>query len=98
MVEPETIVLFGAALWLAAAFATGLPYRRIPSVFPLLFSVFALIGSMIGVTELLPESLDQLLTFVAVFLFAATPVVLVWYLYREYPQPPPPNRPRELGD
>lgn len=96
--EPETIALFGGALWLAAAFATGVPYRRFPSIFPLLFSVFALIGSLIGVTEMVPETIDTLFTLIAVSLFAITPVALVWILYQRYPSDPPPDKPRRLGD
>lgn len=96
--EPETIALFGAALWLGAAFATGLPYRRFPSAFPLLFSTFAVIGSLIGVTEMLPEEIDILFTFIAVVLFAVTPVIAVWHLYNRYPESEPPQKPRQLGE
>src|SRR5699024_7405247 len=75
IMQPETIVLLGAAFWAGAALATGLPKRRIPSEFPMLFAIIAFIGSLIGVTELLPESLDVAFTIVAVALYAITPII-----------------------
>lgn len=86
IVQPETIVLLGAALWAGAALATGLPKRRaVPSQFPALFATICFIGSLIGITERLPENLDIALTLLAVILYVVTPVVFAWHLYRVYP-------------
>lgn len=84
--QPETIILFGAAIWVGAALVTGLPKQRaVPSQFPALFAIIGVIGSLIGVTELLPEDIDIALTLLAVLIYLVTPVVFSWHLYRVYP-------------
>lgn len=83
--QPEIIVLLGAAFWVGAALATGIPQHRFPSEFPLLFAVIAAVGSLIGVTEMVPASVDIALTILAVVLYAITPIVFAWHLYRVYP-------------
>lgn len=98
MVEPETIVLAGAAFWGAGAFLTGVPAGRIPPEFPFLFTVIAIIGSLIGVTEMLPETLDIAVTLLAVVAFALTPLAATVMLYARYPPNPPPSRPRSLNE
>lgn len=95
--QPETIVLFGAAFWAGGALATGVPKRRFPSEFPLLFAVIAVIGSLIGVTELLPEDIDIAVTILAVVLYAITPIVFSWHLYRIYPSQQTPRSKRQLN-
>jgi hypothetical protein len=84
MVQPEMIVLLGAGFWAGAALVTGLPKRRIPSEFPMLFAAIAVIGSVIGVTELLPESLDVAFTILAVVLYVITPIVFTAHLLNAY--------------
>lgn len=95
--QPETVVLFGAAFWAGAALATGVPKRRFPSQFPALFAIIAFIGSLIGVTELLPEEIDVAVTILAVMLYAVTPVVFSWHLYRVYPSKASPRSNQQLN-
>lgn len=99
MVPPEAVVLGGAALWLGAAFVTGVPWGRVPSEFPFLFSVIGIIGSLIGVTGWVPEAIDVWLTLGAVALYAITPVVFtIWLLHRYDPEDRSPNNPRTMTD
>lgn len=95
--QPETIVLFGAAIWAGAALATGIPKRRFPSEFPLLFATIAVIGSLIGVTELLPEEIDIAVTILAVLLYVVTPIVFSWHLFRIYPSQDTPRHNQQLN-
>lgn len=95
--QPETIVLFGAAVWAGAALATGIPKRRFPSEFPLLFAVIAVIGSLIGVTELLPEEIDIAVTLLAVVLYVVTPIGFSWHLFRIYPSRSSPRNNQRLN-
>lgn len=95
--QPEMIVLTGATIWAGAALATGLPKRRFPSQFPFLFAVIAVIGSLIGVTELLPENIDIAVTLLAVLLYAATPIVFSWHLFRVYPSRSAPRNNQQLN-
>lgn len=98
MAQPETIILVASALWMSAAFVTGVPNKgRFPPEFPALFSIIAFIGVLIGITETVPETLDVIFTFFGVLVFAVTPVVFTAHLYRRYPPNPPPGKPRHLG-
>lgn len=95
--QPETIVLFGAAFWAGAALATGIPKKRFPSEFPALFAAIAVIGSLIGITELLPEDIDIAVTLLAVVLYVVTPIVFSWHLFRVYPARDSPRDNQQLN-
>lgn len=82
-ISPEAITLAGAALWILAAFVTGLPRGRVPSEFPFLFSIIGIIGSALAVTEWTPAPVDIWLTFGAIALYALMPIVFTaWLLHR----------------
>lgn len=85
LMQPEYILLVASILWMSAALATGLPHRRFPSEFPFMFSLVAFVAAMIGVTELVPESVDMMLTAIGVILFSLIPVVVTIKLYQSYP-------------
>lgn len=91
--DPETIVLAAGMFWMAASLATGLPHKRFPSEFPFLFALITVVSAMIGVTELVPESIDNLLTMTAVILFAVTPILITLKLYQAYPPHPDSSSP-----
>lgn len=85
LTQPETVLLVAGIIWITAALATGLPDKRFPSEFPFLFSIVGFIAALIGVTELVPENVDILLTAIGVTLFAITPIIVTVKLYRAYP-------------
>lgn len=84
-IEPESILLVASGLWVACALATGIPDRRFPSEFPFLFASVGFVAAMIGVTEIVPETVGTALTALGVILFAALPIFVTVKLYQAYP-------------
>lgn len=87
MLNPDHVLLIASGLWAAAALATGLPHRRIPSEFPFLFALISLCGALVGVADFVPDSSDTLLTIAGVLLFTVTPIIITIKLFRAYPPP-----------
>lgn len=87
------IAVLGAFLWGGAALATGVPRGLVDSEVSFLFTIPAIIGSLVGVTGWTPATADAWLLALAGVVYLSAPVVLAaWLLHHREAEE------REKGD